>query len=614
MSNKTSDKRLVIAAVAVCIVMYTWFSFAVTRGINAVDESFYSAMTQRILSGDRFMVDEWHESQFTSVFLLIPHAVFRALTGGYDGIILYMRYVYLGISFVFYWLLFFKYKKYGAAAVFAAAFFCGTVPFAFFTMSYYNMAQQALMLVCVLMFEETGKPAKPAVFVFCGFVFACSVMIMPGFVVLYVAYGVLALVYALSKKRVLTRYAFALERRVWLLFFAGVLSAAVMFVAAMCIFSGAENILENLPNFFNDSEYDFFYKDGVVAYFLWKIRRFFSSYGIVCISVLFALIVCSAVVCILRSKKKTVPLWVCPVITVLSVAAAAGSYVFSLTRSYTNAFYYASAPITLVGCICCLLVRNRDPRLVAYLFVGLTASFGRDVTSEVSLAMDCSVAYIADILFFSELSREIRDGLIAETENKDKKNKQKQLKWEKYKKAFSVSICAASFALVAAFSAHCMSAPASVFLERLNGAAYSELSNRVETGPYAGIYTSEKVYEIKQGELADAEKLREKSPNITYIYGMLPFLYEYTGNTNASYSTWFVLADFETRQLEYWRLHPERTPEYFLVNYSDEYGLPEGTTAKDVLKIFAPYCDAEIDEVNRGYLVHVKEWFFIDEE
>ncbi len=606
MTLKKTDRILYAAAFAVCIVMFGWLFFNVSKGLSTIDESFYAATAQRILEGDRLLLDEWHESQFAAVFLLIPHLIHSLIFGTTDGIILFMRYCYLSVSLIFYWFLFFRFKKYGRAGLIASAFFCCTAPYTIFTMSYYNMAQQALMLVCVILFEERATKL-PAVFaVFSGFVFACAVLISPGYVLLYAVYCLFALLYAIDKKKRLEKYAFILEKRVWFLTFVGVMIAFIVFIVAVQAVSGIGNIIANFPNLFNDTEYRFFYDNNIFSHYGSKVEFFLGDIGYFAAVLFLILLIFSVFVSVLRKKNSRFFFRMRPAILLVLLITVFVAYLHSLLIGV--AFFHPSAPLAIAGFVCCLLCEKKSPRLIAYLFAGLFASLGRDIISEASLTIDLSVTYLADMLFLSELVREIREELPNIRYNAiDTKGFQKS-----FNKRFAFFARAGAAALLILYSVYMLCEPMTHYWDG-DTFGNSELTSRIDYGPFEGVFTSPQGKKAKDDEMADAAVLKEKSPELTYVYGLLSYFYFFNDNTNASYSTWFVAEDFGSRQIEYWKTHPDRLPEYFYYNVKNDFTEWQMATREEVLDALEPYCELELQTLNRGYLVHVLKWYFLED-
>ncbi|MGI6032590.1 MAG: ArnT family glycosyltransferase [Coriobacteriales bacterium] len=68
-------------------------------GFSWLDESFYVALVDRLYRGASPFLDEWHPAQVYAPLLLPFYALWIAVTGGTDGVILWFRVLYVLISF-----------------------------------------------------------------------------------------------------------------------------------------------------------------------------------------------------------------------------------------------------------------------------------------------------------------------------------------------------------------------------------------------------------------------------------------------------------------------------------------------------------------------------------
>ena len=102
-----------IAALAAFLVLFGWFCYVIRFGVNAVDEGLYYNITQRLLRGERLLVDEWQVSQFSSFLLALPVKLYLSVAGSAQGMILFMRGLYVAETAVLYWWLYTKYRRFG---------------------------------------------------------------------------------------------------------------------------------------------------------------------------------------------------------------------------------------------------------------------------------------------------------------------------------------------------------------------------------------------------------------------------------------------------------------------------------------------------------------------
>lgn len=68
--------------------------YRIPYGIGNVDESFLYTLVQRVLQGDRLMVDEWHVAQLLSLPLMLPYQLYVLLFGSTEGLLTGIRYFF----------------------------------------------------------------------------------------------------------------------------------------------------------------------------------------------------------------------------------------------------------------------------------------------------------------------------------------------------------------------------------------------------------------------------------------------------------------------------------------------------------------------------------------
>ena len=108
---------------------------AILYSVHLPDECAYLTMTQRLMQGDRLILDEWHFTQFTSIFQYLPFRLYLALTGGTEGIILAFRRLFVVIELLFFCYIYLSLRKYRGWAVLCAAVFTGYNAFGFLTLN-----------------------------------------------------------------------------------------------------------------------------------------------------------------------------------------------------------------------------------------------------------------------------------------------------------------------------------------------------------------------------------------------------------------------------------------------------------------------------------------------
>lgn len=115
----------------------------VTKGFGNIDESFFLTVPQRLLQGDKLLVDEWNLAQSYGVLLVPLMALYKAVFPNNEGIILVFRYFYIAVqaAFSIYIYLCLRDRKWSALAVLPFMIF---VPHNIMALSYNSMGVQCL--------------------------------------------------------------------------------------------------------------------------------------------------------------------------------------------------------------------------------------------------------------------------------------------------------------------------------------------------------------------------------------------------------------------------------------------------------------------------------------
>ena len=114
---RSTDTRLRLRYFDVCAVilgtlLLLFFLFSVRLGFWSPDEAFFYTVPQRLLNGDRLFLEEWNLTQLSTLFSVIPVWAYTAVTGGTEGLILFMRYVFVAVDMLFYAYMYMKLRPY----------------------------------------------------------------------------------------------------------------------------------------------------------------------------------------------------------------------------------------------------------------------------------------------------------------------------------------------------------------------------------------------------------------------------------------------------------------------------------------------------------------------
>lgn len=167
---------LILAAVSAGLFIRSFYSFSWS------DESFYLTIVHRFWLGERMMVDEWYTSQLSALLQLPFYALYQWLAGGSEGVYLYFRLLYWGMStFVSIWTYHTLKKRNTAFASLA----CALVYLLYSRaniggMSYYNMTLTCVLAAVLFLCDALcGEKAGGYRFFMAGIMLAFAVVNTP---------------------------------------------------------------------------------------------------------------------------------------------------------------------------------------------------------------------------------------------------------------------------------------------------------------------------------------------------------------------------------------------------------------------------------------------------
>ena len=569
-----------IAALLVffCLAGFLVLSIRYAEPIN--DEYFYYATAQRFLAGDRFLVDEWHVSQLSALFLMLPYEIFIAATGGTAGIVLFMRRVFVAADLLLYWFFYGKLRKLTPAASVAAGFFCADFFAGVPAFSYYTMALQGVAVGILLLFSDGKEPRAAAVL--SGAVFACAVLNQPSLALLYAVFSAAALIRGVLKKRnknVLAQYEFFLSGRIWLRITAGICLLAAAFAVLLGVVSGWKNVFAGLPELFTDSRHGFaWYGNPANA---GKISILISNFGALPCAALLALIPASLL--IRKTGGKKIPKLVALLLSQLLFTVSAAK---AMKEGRDDLFRCSGFPILILAVIDYILCERRDRRLLIFLAAAAGCSAAVDYVSDITVCYGGRLAYFPAVCCLAEVIRELCDAFGVPARG--------------IRRALSVrAVPLLLAALMLLTQARHVFVSTDYFLPRKLGS----LGVTAEFGPDKGLVKNRDMYLASVRTKADLDAVAAGCKGPFYTVSLSPSYYLYLDKLPiGTYSTYYVEEDGEKRTLRYWLLHPEKRPECVYIPFDAERKHPGR------LAFFDRICDYEITRGKNGYILRVTGW------
>ena len=507
------------------LVVFGWRQF---YGFNKNDEIFYISTVYRFFQGDAMLIDEWNNGQ---LFAFITYPVFclvRLFHHSNDGIVLIFRLLYLAFQTVVSTYCFVRLKRFGWIRIFPALFYFVTTPYNINAMSYNTLVLGFVLmtLVTVASVEEMG--VRDAVL--CGVFIAGAVLSNPYSVILFVLYGCICLGCFIYEKRAGRKVDSALSLRTF--FFMGVGAFVIFVLFVIFVFSRGtlQEILDGFTYIVMDSERQKDFWEKFAKYFI-RIHRYYKIEVYV-----------TALLLVLRlaDRKKKIPGALLFAVSAVSAIPYIIYYGFFWEMVGIN---YMLIPLAFPGLIAYVVSEEKDRRLFCGWYVPgvlytLTSHFATN-TGIYTVSAAYMIAGAASMLLI----------------------------WKALKEQPAVWLRILVCALFAAQFTGCI-------WQRIFyvwGDEHLEyLNTRLETGPMAGISTTEENAELYGDVLQDMDDLELTAQDKLFVVGIAPWMYLYTDAECASHSTWETLETDPLIRI-YYELHPEKLPTVvYFYRYEEE--------------------------------------------
>ncbi|MBQ6020523.1 MAG: hypothetical protein IJL26_10140 [Clostridia bacterium] len=565
LAGKNRITKTDLAAAALWLLTAAWFLYACRRGINFIDESFWYTIPHRLSKGDRLLVDEWQVSQFASVLQYLPFRLFTAVTGGTEGVILWMRYVFIAVHLTLSAFLYIKMRRYGAAGLLGTALFTVFLPGGYFALSYTTMEIHGFLVLTALLCLGGKEPSRPTL-VLSGVVLSGVVLAEPLAALLYLLFSALVLLRTLADKRgkkLFSAYGFLVNGRLWLWMSLGVLLCAVPFTAWLAVRSGIGNIVAVFPQLFTDAEYDFD-GGGQFMMFLSKFPTLAVRYGVV--PIIGALAVCCAVP-ILKKRGALNPcvrrrlfFAACAMFAAGLICGAAALYrnirhtdLATIDRFFYY-YCYFSAPADLFTLACYLLCEKKNRNVFLFWWCGLATTLLRGYSSDVQL---CSspLSSVAMPVVLAQLLRELK---------RTQPNRERKAAPRRTPERAAAAVCCA-LALLYGWISLWIAAFYPPTEKYINQSDDRAVCAQIDRGPFRGLYTTRRIKTVYDLAMEDLDEIRADCDGPVYIAGDHAYYYLYLDLPYSTLSGWYKRNDSWRRQEVYWQLIPEKQPEYVYV-------------------------------------------------
>ena len=226
--SKINLSKTDIAAAVVLILSFGFLLWTAFTDGTISDEAFYITIPMRLINGDGLFTDEWHLSQLSAVILYPLIKLFFTVTGGTQGIILYMRLLFVIMQTVTGAIIYSSLKKNGFSSILISVSFTLFSVINLNTLSYNTMGVSLLItLICVI--YSTFENPSAAKMLISGALIALFILCQPFGVILYGIYVATVLTYFIVKKTKDIEIPYVLKLKSLLLTVAGILPVLAFF-------------------------------------------------------------------------------------------------------------------------------------------------------------------------------------------------------------------------------------------------------------------------------------------------------------------------------------------------------------------------------------------------
>ena len=165
------------------------------------DEVFYASIPLRLVNGESLIKDEWHLSQFSSLFSFFSVYLWSLIKSSSEGLILFLRCFYLLIHTSIAVVLYKFFDKYNYWAVCISLVFYMQVSYGIYAISYNSMFSNFLLLLTlVLLCIYRNKNKKIYLYVLSGLFYGSCCVNNPVFVSVFVFYLIACLLWRKRNK------------------------------------------------------------------------------------------------------------------------------------------------------------------------------------------------------------------------------------------------------------------------------------------------------------------------------------------------------------------------------------------------------------------------------
>ena len=507
------------------VLIWLFLFWKCRYGYGNSDEAYYLCRPFRILRGDKYLINEWDLSQFSSILLIPAMKLHLMLFGSTTGIILHFRYLFTliwGLSAIYIFFMLKSISRTGAAI--SSIMYLIYTPFGIMALSYNSMGIMFLTASLVTLVSKYSE--KPIMLTLSGAFFACSVLCCPLLLVIYIIISAITAYHAIRKTNtdLIKKWKYS------------TLGAVLVFIIfCFIVITPITNQIELLryivPNMFIDpAHFNMPFVNKLYYYFN---SIFFSN------SVSPYVLSAVVIICLLRKftniSKNILFILICIALIIYQVD-------FIITNPYLNFMMFAPGILSLF-----CKIKSDNPsidRLFYYIQIpGFIYTICIHLSSDQYFYAISSASTVSAVAAFIILVLYCKD---IKASSKDK-------------------ACLVVFSMIIAFLTLQLFSEAylrysSVFWEK----SMKDQTFKIEVGAEKGLLVTEEKYLYYNALYTDTTDIRESTDiNSVLIFSDHLALYLDTNKDLASYSPWTAAPDQTTlyKLISYYSILPDKLPD-----------------------------------------------------
>ena len=602
----TKTDILFIIALLSGLLIHIFFLFSVPF---SDDESFYALVPFRLISGESLIRNEWHLTQFSSLFAFLPVYIWTTIKGSADGIIIFLRCVYLLIhtstAVVIYRFL----RKHKSWAIISSMMFYVQIAYNIQAISYQSVLAISLLLMSLSLLSIYEKPSVKT-YILAGICFGCCCICNPFLCTLFALYLFVCILWAkrdffinasikiknhnktekgkkLTKKQKKQQAQQALDafpdsenyncyfnKNAILWITCGIVIVAIVSAAFFFLTGGTiDSLFKNAENLLGSTEYDVVSKS--IFEKLLDTLKYFSVANLGMPWIIPALFL---IVLLDKNRKRNTHRFVYLLIAVIW----AFLFVFGIIKNMEIYVCGFSLPFFVISTLIYMLTENKNkvlfncmyvPTLIVTVFHYLAAD-----THLAAIGVVLAIANVAGVLFAKDLWNEMR------TSSTEVAAKGGNL----VRSVIVIGLCA-QILFYGTF----------YYIFNQYGISIKSDTFKATEGPYTGLYLPQDEYNKYNRLLSDMDYIKsitiEKDPVLLAAYQN--WLYLYLERPVATYSAWYRGTINQQQLTDYYKRNPSKIPKYIYTTS------PNFTIINEMFEYTQ-------EELSNGYLLTVKSCKF----